>query len=158
MTQLLKLFLLLVLAQNCQRDDISPVPGAARYDQYEGLIKDKSIAIATNQTSMIGDIHLLDYLIKNGVDIKRIMNVYVPEHGFRGTASDGEFIENGRDAKTGVPIISLYGNHKKPAADDLKDVDAVLFDIQEVGARFYTYISTLHYIMEACAENKVKCI
>ena len=158
MMQLSQLFLLLILAVTCKRTDITPLPGAARYDQYENLIKDKSICIAGNQTSVIGDVHLLDYLIEKAVDIKSIMNVYVPEHGFRGTESDGELNENGRDVKTGIPIISLYGIHKKPSSDDLKSIEVVLFDIQEVGARFYKYISNLQYIMEACAENNVKCI
>ena len=83
--------------------------------------------------------------------------MFAPEHGFRGTASDGELVENGR-MQTDIPVVSLYGKHKKPLPEDLKGVDVVLFDIQDVGVRFYTYISTLHYIMEACAENNVKCI
>jgi uncharacterized protein YbbC (DUF1343 family) len=158
MAHLYQIFLLFFLSYSCQRTGTAPVTGAARYDQLEGLIKNKSIAIAANNTAIVGEMHLLDYLITNGVDKKRILKVFSPEHGFRGTASDGELIENGRDAKTGVPVISLYGKHKKPVPEDLKGVDIVLFDIQDVGVRFYTYISTLHYIMEACAENNVKCI
>jgi len=146
------------MAHSCQQADITPIPGAARYDQYEHLIKDKSIAIAANHTSIVGDIHLLDYLISKNINKKNILKVFAPEHGFRGTVSDGELIENGMDVRTGIPVVSLYGNHKKPVPDDLKNVDVVLFDIQDVGVRFYTFISTLHYIMEACAENNVKCI
>ena len=158
MVNLYHIFLLFFLTYTCQRTDMTPVTGAARYDQYAGLIKNKSVAIAANHTSIVGDIHLLDYLIIKGVDKRRILKVFAPEHGFRGTASDGELIENGRDAKTDIPVVSLYGKHKKPLPEDLKGVDVVLFDIQDVGVRFYTYISTLHYIMEACAENNVKCI
>jgi uncharacterized protein YbbC (DUF1343 family) len=125
--------------------------GANRVDEYLSLLKNKTVAVVVNQTSTIGEEHLVDQLIREGVEIKTI---FAPEHGFRGTADAGAKIENGKDSKTGLPIVSLYGKRKKPYASDLKGIDIILFDIQDVGARFYTYISTMHYVMEACAENK----
>lgn len=133
----------------------TPRPGAYQIEEYESQISGKSVAIVANQTSIIGRVHLVDYLLSKGIDIKVI---FAPEHGFRDLADAGEKIEDGKDQKTGIPLISLYGNHLKPTPDDLKGIDVVLFDIQDVGARFYTYISTLHYLLEACAENNVKCI
>ena len=105
-----------------------------------------------NQTSILEkrQIHLLDALVAEGVDVKK---VFAPEHGFRGTGDAGEEIKDSRDLKTGIPIISIYGKNKKPSAEQLDDLDVIVFDIQDVGARFYTYISTMHYVMEACAEN-----
>lgn len=99
--------------------------------------------------------HLLDALLEEGVDVKK---VFAPEHGFRGTADAGAEIKDSRDVKTGVPIISLYGKNKKPTAEQLAGLDVVVFDIQDVGARFYTYISTMHYVMEACAESGIEFI
>jgi len=124
--------------------------GAQRTDQYIPLIKGKRVAVVANQTSVIGNTHLVDSLQSLGINIKL---VFAPEHGFRGNASAGETIVDSRDPQTGLPVISLYGATKKPTPIMLQDVDVVLFDIQDVGARFYTYISTLHYVMEACAEN-----
>ncbi len=125
--------------------------GADRTSEYLPLIKGKAIAVVANQSSMIRKTHLVDSLLKLKVNIKK---VFCPEHGFRGTVDAGEKVETAKDPKTGLNIISLYGkNNKKPAAADLKDVDVVIFDIQDVGVRFYTYLSTLHYVMEACAEN-----
>jgi uncharacterized protein YbbC (DUF1343 family) len=132
-----------------------PVPGAYRIDQYKSLIEGKTVAIVANQTSMVGKSHLVDTLLINGIQIKAIFS---PEHGFRNMADAGEKIESGKDPKTGISLISLYGSHLKPTAEDLSGIDYVIFDIQDVGARFYTYISTLHYVMEACAENNVKCL
>lgn len=132
-----------------------PVPGSYRIDQYKGLIEGKSIAILANQTSMVGRTHLVDTLLALGMDIKVIFS---PEHGFRNMADAGEKIESGKDPETGITLISLYGSHLKPTAEDLAGIDVVIFDIQDVGTRFYTYISTLHYVMEACAENKVRCM
>ena len=132
-----------------------PVPGACQIELYKSLIDGKSVAIVANQTSMVGKTHLVDTLIKIGINIKEIFS---PEHGFRNLADAGETIENGRDPDTGIPLISLYGSHLKPSAADLSGVDVVMFDIQDVGTRFYTYISTLHYVVEACAENHTKCI
>jgi len=119
------------------------------------MLRKKAVAVVTNQTGRIGNVHLVDSLLSLGVDIKKVMS---PEHGFRGQAADGEFIASGKDIKTGLPIVSLYGAHKKPTPKDLEDVDVVIFDIQDVGVRFYTYISTLHYLMEACSENHKKLI
>ncbi|MEN8899803.1 MAG: DUF1343 domain-containing protein [Nonlabens sp.] len=149
-----------------------PIPAAYLLDQWIKKLKGKRIALVGNQTSVVktGDTivskewkskdkvrytHLVDTLIAHGIDIKR---VFAPEHGFRGTADAGATIKDGIDAKTGIPIISLYGKNKKPFKEQLEDVDIVLFDIQDVGARFYTYISTLHYVMEACAQYNKKII
>lgn len=126
-------------------------PGAYNTPQYLHLIKDKKVAIVANQTSEINGVHLLDTLLSQGIQIKKI---FCPEHGFRGTVDAGGKVKNEVDSKTGIKIISLYGRHYKPRANELKDIDIVIFDIQDVGVRFYTYLSTLHYVMEACAENK----
>jgi uncharacterized protein YbbC (DUF1343 family) len=126
------------------------IPGAERIDVYLPLIKGKRIGIFANQTSMVGNTHLVDTLRKLGVDIKMIFG---PEHGFRGTASDGEKIGNYIDEKTGIPVVSLYGNKRRPSDDDLKNIDILIFDIQDVGARFYTYISSMQEYMEAAFEN-----
>ncbi len=126
--------------------------GAARIDQYFDLINNKNIALVVNQTSMIGDTHLADTLQQIGMNIKAI---FAPEHGFRGKADAGEKVVDGVDVKTGIPLLSLYGKNKKPSSAQLAGIDLVIFDIQDVGARFYTYISTMHYVMEACAENGV---
>jgi uncharacterized protein YbbC (DUF1343 family) len=127
------------------------ITAAERTEVYLPLLKGKAVAVFANQTSMIGNTHLVDTLLKRGVNIKKI---FAPEHGFRGTADAGEHVNNLVDAKTGVPIISLYGSRQKPSAEDLKDVDVILFDIQDVGVRFYTYISSLQEIMEAAFENR----
>jgi len=123
--------------------------GAERTDFYFSSLQEKSIAIVTNQTSVIGNTHLVDSLVNAGFDVKK---VFGPEHGFRGMAADGEHVEDDMDKKTGVKIVSLYGSHRKPTEEDLEDVDVVIFDIQDVGARFYTYISTMTYVMGTCAE------
>lgn len=129
--------------------------GADRLDYYLPMLELKRVALVVNQTSRTNGMHLVDALLSVGIDIKK---VFAPEHGFRGDADAGEKITNGRDPQTGLPIVSLYGSHKKPTAEDLVDIDVVVFDIQDVGARFYTYISTLHYIMEACAEQGKTCL
>ena len=131
------------------------VPGASRIELYRDIIEGKKVAVVANQTSMCGQNHLVDNLLSIGIDIKVIFS---PEHGFRNLADAGETIENGKDTNTGISVISIYGNHLKPSAEDLKGIDVVIFDIQDVGARFYTYISTLHYVLEACAENNIKCL
>ena len=124
---------------------------ADRPELYLPLLKNKTVAIVANQTSLLADkTHLVDFLVQNNIKIKHI---FAPEHGFRGTADAGEHVKNGIDTKTGLPIISLYGDNKKPKSEQLQGVDIVLFDIQDVGVRFYTYISTLTYVMEAAAEN-----
>lgn len=130
--------------------------GADRPELYLPLLKDKTIAVVTNQTGLLQDkTFLVDFLVKNKVKIK---SIFAPEHGFRGDADAGEHVKNGVDTKTGIPIVSLYGSNKKPKPEQLKDIDVVLFDIQDVGVRFYTYISTLTYVMEAAAENNVEVI
>lgn len=133
----------------------SVITGAEQTKSYLPLISDKNVAVVANQTSIVGQTHLVDMLLSKHIKIKKI---FTPEHGFRGIAEAGENIESGKDKRTGLPIISLYGNHKKPSIDDLNDIDIVLFDLQDVGTRFYTYSSTLQYVMEACAENKKKLI
>ncbi len=130
-----------------------PLTGAQRPDLYLPLLSGKRVGVVTNQTGILSnELHLIDFLLQKSVNVKKI---FAPEHGFRGTADAGEHIVDGKDAQTGLPVISLYGNNKKPAADQLADIDILVFDLQDVGARFYTYISSLHYIMEACAENNL---
>lgn len=126
------------------------VPGAERLDKYLPLLQGKTVAIFANHTSVVGKSHLVDTLKSQGVHIKVI---FAPEHGFRGTADAGEKIDNATDARTGIPVISLYGKKRKPSAEDLQGVDIMLFDIQDVGVRFYTYISSLEEYIEAAAEH-----
>jgi uncharacterized protein YbbC (DUF1343 family) len=133
----------------------NPVPGAAQIELYRDMIEGKSVAIVANQTSKVGQTHLVDNLLSIGINIRVI---FAPEHGFRNMADAGEKIGNSKDPETGIPLISLYGTHLKPTAGDLDGIDVVIFDIQDVGVRFYTYISTLHYVMESCAENHLKCL
>jgi len=131
------------------------VLGAERTDTYLPLLQNKKVGIIGNQTSMIGNTHLVDSLLSLGIDL---VKVFSPEHGFRGKADAGAKIEDGIDVKTGIPIISLYGNNKKPKPEQLQGIDILVFDIQDVGARFYTYISTLHYIIEASAQEHIPLI
>ncbi|MBO6881203.1 DUF1343 domain-containing protein [Winogradskyella sp.] len=151
------------------KDDKAIVVGADQTEQYLPLLKGKRVGVVANQTSVIfkeiatsrkknetrndsSFVHLVDSLLDLDINIKK---VFSPEHGFRGTADAGEKVKDGMDTKTGLPIFSLHGKHKKPTKEQLEDLDIVVFDIQDVGVRFYTYISTLHYVMEACAENNV---
>ncbi|WP_396160594.1 exo-beta-N-acetylmuramidase NamZ domain-containing protein [Flavobacterium sp.] len=130
--------------------------GAENYNTYLPLLENKKIGIVTNPTGIVENKkHLVDFLLENKVDLQKI---YAPEHGFRGTADAGEVIKDGKDIKTNLPIISLYGNNKKPKPEQLENIDIIIFDIQDVGVRFYTYISTLHYVMEACAENNIELL
>ncbi len=131
------------------------VLGAEKFGEYLPLLQGKRVALVVNQTSTVGNSHLVDTLRALGVDIKK---VFAPEHGFRGDHSAGAIIKNGIDQKSGLPVVSLYGSTKKPSKEMLADVDIVLFDIQDVGVRFYTYISTMHYVMEACAEEGKKVV
>ncbi len=131
------------------------ITGAEQTAAYLSLIKNKKVSLVVNQTSTIGKKHLVDSLLSLKINIH---SIFAPEHGFRGDHSAGEHIQNTIDTKTGLHVISLYGAHKKPTVDDLKETDIVIFDIQDVGARFYTYISTLHYVMEACAEQNKELI
>lgn len=154
----------------------SIISGADNFETYLPLLKDKKVGIITNQTGIVkieseeinvtsngtkeylrvfNNISIVDFLINNQLNVQKI---FAPEHGFRGTADAGEHITDGKDTKTGLPIISLYGNNKKPKAAQLAGIDVMIFDLQDVGARFYTYISSLHYVMEACAENKIQLI
>ncbi len=126
--------------------------GAERTGEYTSLLRDACVGVVANPTSRIGSRHLVDSLLGLGVNIVR---VFAPEHGFRGEAEAGEDILGGKDVKTGLAVVSLYGNHRKPTAEDMKGLEWMVFDIQDVGVRFYTYISTLHYVMEACAEYSV---
>lgn len=139
------------------KDEIMMLPtvGAAKMDVYLDSLKGKKVAVVGNQTSLVNGVHLVDTLI--GSDIE-VVKVFAPEHGFRGEANAGEYVKNGVDALTGVSVVSLYGKNKKPSATQLSGVDVVVFDIQDVGVRFYTYISTLHYVMEACAEQGIPVI
>ena len=129
--------------------------GAERTTAYLPLLNKKNIAIIGNQSSVITNTHLVDSLLVLNINV---IKVFSPEHGFRGKADAGAKIENGIDSKSGLPIISLYGKNKKPYSKELEEIDILLFDIQDVGARFYTYISTLHYVMEAAAESNIKVI
>ncbi|MDN3674671.1 DUF1343 domain-containing protein [Flavobacterium branchiarum] len=127
--------------------------GADNYEKYLPLLKDKKVGIITNQTGILSNkTHLVDFLLEKKIAVQTI---FAPEHGFRGTADAGEHVVDAKDAKTGLPIISLYGDNKKPKAAQLAGIDVMIFDLQDVGARFYTYISSLHYVMEACAENGI---
>lgn len=152
---ILLLSILLTSQAICTGSKRTPVPGSYQIELYKNLIEGKSVAMVANQTSMVGETHLVDTLISIGINIKAI---FAPEHGFRNMADAGETIVDSKDPKTGVPLISLYGTHFKPTPADLAGIDLVIFDIQDVGVRFYTYISTLHYVLEACAENHIKCI
>lgn len=131
------------------------VVGAENMSSYLPLIKNKPIAIVANQTSIVNGKHLLDTLVSLGIDIKK---VFCPEHGFRGTGSAGEKIADDVDIKTGIQVKSLYGNNKKPGKKELENIALVIFDLQDVGARFYTYISTMHYVMQACAEQNIPLV
>lgn len=147
--------LLAILIASCLGQGNLPVPGASQPELYGSLIKGKSVAVVANQTSMAGEKHLVDKLMEMGTSVKAI---FAPEHGFRELADAGKTIKDGIDIATGIPVISLYGSHRKPTPESLRGIDLMLFDIQDVGARFYTYISTLHYVMEACAENNVRLV
>jgi len=149
--KLLFIFLLFTL----QLFSVTIKTGAESTNQYLSLLKDKKVAVVVNQSSLVDNIHLVDLLLQHKIQLKTI---FAPEHGFRGMADAGEHLKDGVDIKSGLPIISLYGKHKKPTKKDLEGIDVIVFDIQDVGVRFYTYLSTLHYIMEAAAESDVKVI
>ena len=152
MKKITLIFLLIAtvsLAQNIKT-------GAENFEKYLPLLKGKNIGIVTNQTSIVDNkTHLVDFLLSKNVKIKTI---FAPEHGFRGTADAGEHLNDEIDAKTGLQIVSLYGKNSKPKPEQLQGIDIVVFDIQDVGSRFYTFISTLHIVMEACAENNIPII
>lgn len=154
------------LLKNESNFTLSSKTGADNSEAYLSILKDKKISIVTNQTGLVINIqygknivdykksqtHVVDFLLEKNIDIQKI---FAPEHGFRGTADAGEHVVDGKDSKTGLPIVSLYGDNKKPKPEQLSGIDIMVFDLQDVGARFYTYISSLHYIMEACAENNI---
>ena len=131
------------------------IVGASRMELYLPSLKDKNVAVIANQTSIFNNTHLVDTLLTKGIHLKKI---FTPEHGFRGTADEGAHINNSIDEKTQLPIISLYGKNKKPTAEQLNDIDIIIFDLQDVGTRFYTYISTMTYVMEAAAENNIPIV
>ncbi|MDA6069165.1 DUF1343 domain-containing protein [Flavobacterium sp. AC] len=146
------------LVKNNSQEITNPVikTGADNYEKYLPLLKNKKVGIVTNQTGILTDkTHVVDFLLEKKIAVQTI---FAPEHGFRGTADAGEHVVDGKDQKTGLPIISLYGDNKKPKPAQLAGIDVMIFDLQDVGARFYTYISSLHYVMEACAENGVPLI
>ena len=149
-----------IICQGCAQPPVTIFsneirPGAWSTEAYVPLLANKKVGVIVNQTSLIGATHLLDSLLAKGVNVVKI---YDPEHGLRGQADAGEVIKDGFDGKTGIPVISLYGDKKKPQAGDLSGVDILVFDIQDVGVRFYTYISTLHYVMEAAGENNIPLV
>ncbi len=148
-------FFIIIAAAAQNNNGHKVVPGAKRITAYMPKIKNKKVAIVANHTSLIGNTHLVDSLLALQVNVVKIFS---PEHGFRGVGDAGEVLENETDKKTGLPIISLYGEHYKPSQEDLAGIEVLLFDIQDVGVRFYTYISTMHYVMEACAENIVDVV
>ncbi len=141
--------------QTAPKNDSSLIMGAEQTDVYGPLLKGKKIALVVNQTSLIGHTHLVDSMLSLGI---KVQVIFAPEHGFRGDHSAGAHVNSVVDQKTGIKISSLYGKNKKPTSADLSGIDYVVFDIQDVGVRFYTYISTMHYVMEACAENNVPLI
>jgi uncharacterized protein YbbC (DUF1343 family) len=149
----LSAFLLTVTLSEAQKPKVSV--GAEQLNQLLPLLKGKRVGLVVNNTSLVVKTHLADTLVSRKVQVKRIFG---PEHGFRGDAADGEHVIDEIDSKTGVPVVSLYGKNYKATADQVKDLDVLIFDIQDVGARFYTYISTMHYLMETCAENNKQLI
>ena len=155
MAKITQIFALLFCCFHFACKEASFQLGAERMDQYLHLLEGKKVAVVGNQTSTIGQSHLVDTLLALKIEV---VKVFAPEHGFRGTADAGALVENDIDKATGLPIVSLYGKNKKPSKEQLQDVDVILFDIQDVGARFYTYISSLHYVMEAAAEHNTPLI
>jgi len=152
MKKAIVLFLFITLASTQMQAQKTILPGAYQTTAYFHLLKNKRVGLFTNQTAMIGNIHLIDTLIREGIQIQK---VFTPEHGLRGTADAGEKVSDEIDAKTGIKIVSLYGKKNAPDSTDLLDIDILLFDVQDVGTRFYTYINSLQYFMEAgMANNK----
>ncbi|MBT4410557.1 MAG: DUF1343 domain-containing protein, partial [Bacteroidetes bacterium] len=144
-----------VLSQSISLKRQKVICGADQTDKYFERLKSAKIGLVANKSSMIGDVHLLDKMLKEGV---HVVSIFCPEHGFRGEGEAGERIDDHLDPVTGIPVISIYGSKKKPDPDDLSGIDILVFDMQDVGARFYTYISTLHYVMEAAGELRIPLI
>jgi len=151
----LSIFLLGFSTCEAQKPKAGASVGAEQLDQLLPMLKGKRVGLVVNNTSLVGKTHLADTLVALKVHVKRIFG---PEHGFRGDAADGEHVKDEVDSKTGVPVVSLYGKNYKATAEQVNDLDILIFDIQDVGARFYTYISTMHYLMETCAENNKQLI
>jgi len=151
------LTIVLVLSFGCVsgKNNQDMVNGDGQLKAYLPLLKDQKVGLVVNHTAVVSGVHLVDTLLSRGVNVVKI---FAPEHGFRGNADAGATVADGKDKKTGIDIVSLYGKHKKPTGEMLDSLDVIVFDIQDVGVRFYTYISTMHYVMEACAENGVKFI
>lgn len=149
------LFVLIIMGFAIRTEAQTITPGAYQTDIYLAETVNKNVALVVNQTSIINETHLLDTLLKLNVNVTKLFS---PEHGIRGRAADGELVDNSIDEQTKIPIVSLYGKNRKPSKSDLQGVDIVVFDLQDVGTRFYTYISTLTYVMESCAENNIKVI
>jgi uncharacterized protein YbbC (DUF1343 family) len=155
---ILSYIFLYTLSAACSTGDLPVRTGADRMEKYLPHIEGRQIALVANHTSLVGRVHLVDTLLASGIDREQIVKVFAPEHGFRGDQAAGVQIEDGTDPLTGIAVASLYGSHKKPEPAELDGIDLMLFDLQDVGTRFYTYISTLHYVMEACAENDIPLI
>ncbi|WP_423129612.1 exo-beta-N-acetylmuramidase NamZ family protein [Gaoshiqia sp. Z1-71] len=157
---ILGLFLILILLPNCVSEKITDtsgevISGAARTDIYLPLLNDKRVGLVVNQTSVVDSVHLVDFLLSKKVNITAI---YAPEHGYKGTVERGEYIESSIDSVTGIPVFSIYGRTRKPAPEMLRGIDVMLFDIQDIGVRFFTVVSTMSNVMEACAENGIQVI
>lgn len=160
MNRILIILSFLFLSANCS---VSQTPemkqglmlGSEKMDELLPILQGKRVAMLVNHTSLMDGKHLVDTLLSLNINIVR---VFAPEHGFRGDADAGEIIKSGIDTRTGLPIVSLYGQNKKPTPEQVNDIDIILFDIQDVGTRFYTYISSMHYAMEACAENNKQMV
>ncbi|MDG1912933.1 MAG: DUF1343 domain-containing protein [Flavobacteriaceae bacterium] len=153
------LFWLALISSSSVSCQMQVLPGAENLNEYRSLLSGKRVGVVAHQASLISKekktIHLVDALLNHDIHIQK---VFAPEHGFRGTADAGEKIKNQIDPKTKLPIISLYGDNRKPTAEQLEGIDIMVFDLQDVGVRFYTYLSTLHYVMEACAENRIPLV
>ena len=154
-TNIKQIIIIFLMILYCDINANNITPASHRINSYIHFIKNKNVAIISNQTSLIHNTHIVDTLIQLNIKVKK---VFAPEHGFRGEKDAGEIINDNFDKKTGLPIISLYGKNKKPTKFQLENIDVILFDIQDVGVRFYTYLSTLHYVMEAAAENNIPVI
>ncbi len=159
MRHVLGIALLVMIGLTCCRSQQAShseiLPAAERTEKYIPRLQDQRVAVVANHTARVGGVHLIDTLLARGIDIRKIFS---PEHGFRGTGEAGEPIASYRDSATGLPVVSLYGSRKRPKLRQLEDVDVVVFDIQDVGVRFYTYISTMHYVMEACAQTATRLL
>lgn len=149
------IFMLILAGFSSSANSDKIITGAGQPEKYLPIIENKRVGLVVNHTSQVGSIHLVDFLLSKNIQVEKI---FAPEHGFRGDVSAGEEIKDGLDVKTGIQVLSLYGQTKKPTSAHLKNIDVMIFDIQDVGCRFYTYISTMHLVIEACAENNMPLI